>query len=158
MIPLIIALGAAAIAYTFTGENLVSSSEAKKMIRSGKIKKVVDVRTLTEYRLGHYPRALHLPVTKMNEKTTNELPKKGLLVYCNTGQRARIAAEKLIELGLHRRSLFKLELTPKTGTTSKVVSHRVIYSTIGHLAFNTLSRRSFSLRGKTVSCMTSPSK
>jgi phage shock protein E len=99
MIPLIIALGAAAIAYTFTGENLVSSSEAKKMIRSGKIKKVVDVRTLTEYRLGHYPRALHLPVTKMNEKTTNELPKKGLLVYCNTGQRARIAAEKLIELG-----------------------------------------------------------
>jgi phage shock protein E len=99
MIPLIIALGAAAIVYTFTGENLVSSSEAKKMIRSGKIKKVVDVRTLTEYRLGHYPRALHLPVTKMNEKTTNELPKKGLLVYCNTGQRARIAAEKLIELG-----------------------------------------------------------
>lgn len=99
MIPLIIALGAAAIAYTLTGENLVSSSEAKKMIKSGKIKKVVDVRTLTEYRLGHYPRALHLPVTKMNEKTTNELPKKGLLVYCNTGQRARIAAEKLIELG-----------------------------------------------------------
>jgi len=99
MIPLIIALGAAAIVYTFTGENLVSSSEAKKMIRSGKIKKVIDVRTLTEYRLGHYPRALHLPVTKMNEKTTNELPKKGLLVYCNTGQRARIAAEKLIELG-----------------------------------------------------------
>jgi len=99
MIPLIIALGAAAIAYTLTGENLVSSSEAKKMIKNGKIKKVVDVRTLTEYRLGHYPRALHLPVTKMNEKTTNELPKKGLLVYCNTGQRARIAAEKLIELG-----------------------------------------------------------
>ena len=99
MIPLIIALGTAAIVYTFTGENLVSSSEAKKMIKSGKIKKVIDVRTSTEYRLGHYPRALHLPVTKMNEKTTDELPKKGLLVYCNTGQRARIAAEKLEALG-----------------------------------------------------------
>ena len=99
MIPLIIALGATALAYTFTGENLVSASEAKKLIKSGKIKKVIDVRTSTEYRLGHYPRALHLPVNKMNEKTTTELPKKGLLVYCNTGQRARIAAEKLIDLG-----------------------------------------------------------
>lgn len=99
MIPLVIAFGAAALAYTFTGENLVSASEAKKLIKSGKIKKVIDVRTSTEYRLGHYPRALHLPVNKMNEKTTTELPKKGLLVYCNTGQRARIAAEKLIDLG-----------------------------------------------------------
>lgn len=99
MLPLIIALGAAAIAYTFTGENLVSAEEAKKMIKSGKIKKVIDVRTITEYSLGHYRGAIHLPVNKMNSKTTSELPKKGLLVYCNTGQRARIAAEKLIGLG-----------------------------------------------------------
>ena len=91
-------LGAAA-AYTYFGENLVSAAEAKKMIRSGKIKKVIDVRTAAEYRAGHYPRALHIPVNKINTKTTAELPKKGLLVYCNTGQRARFAAEKLIELG-----------------------------------------------------------
>ena len=99
MLPLIIALGGIAIAYTFTGENLVSSEEAKKMIKSGKIKKVIDVRTYVEYKMGHYPRALHLPVNKMNKKTVSDLPKKGLLVYCNTGQRARVAAEKLIEFG-----------------------------------------------------------
>jgi len=52
-----------------------------------------------EYRAGHYPKALHIPVNKINEKTTSELPKKGLLVYCNTGQRARFAAEKLESLG-----------------------------------------------------------
>jgi rhodanese-related sulfurtransferase len=100
MIPLIIA-GAltGALAYTFMGQNLVSSSEAKRLINEGKIKKVIDVRTMTEYRAGHYPRALHIPVDKINEKTTTELPKKGLLVYCNTGQRARFAAEKLEELG-----------------------------------------------------------
>ena len=100
MIPLIIA-GAltGALAYTFMGQNLVSSSEAKRLIKEGKIKKVIDVRTITEYRAGHYPRALHIPVNKMDEKTTTELPKKGLLVYCNTGQRARFAAEKLEELG-----------------------------------------------------------
>jgi len=99
MLPVLIALGAAAFIYTFTGENLVSSEDAKKMIKSGKIKKVIDVRTAFEYRLGHYPRAIHLPVTKINEKTVAELPKKGLLVYCNSGQRARVAADKLVEYG-----------------------------------------------------------
>ena len=100
MIPLLIA-GAltGALAYTFMGQNLVSSSEAKRLIREGKIKKIIDVRTITEYRAGHYPKALHIPVNKMDEKTTKELHKKGLLVYCNTGQRARFAAEKLEELG-----------------------------------------------------------
>ena len=100
MIPLVIVGGLAALtAYTFLGENLISSEEAKRLIKEGKIKKVIDVRTAVEYRAGHYPRALHIPVDKINEKTTSELPKSGLLVYCNTGQRARFAAERLTELG-----------------------------------------------------------
>src|SRR5210317_1315049 len=100
MIPLIIA-GAltGALAYTYMGQNLISASEAKRLIKKGKIKKVIDVRTITEYRTGHYPKALHIPVDKINKKTTAELPNGGLLVYCNTGQRARFAAEKLVELG-----------------------------------------------------------
>ena len=39
-------------------------------------KEGIDVRTVTEYRAGHYPRALHIPVDKIDEKTTTELPKK----------------------------------------------------------------------------------
>ena len=96
---LVVGTLAAAATYTFLGVNLVSADKAKAMIRSGKIKKVIDVRTMAEYRAGHYRGALHIPVNKINKKTTTELPKKGLLVYCNTGQRARFAAEKLIELG-----------------------------------------------------------
>jgi phage shock protein E len=100
MIPFIIVGGLAALtAYTYFGPNLISSEEAKKHIKSGKIKAVIDVRTIMEYRAGHYPKAIHIPVNKINEKTTSELPKKGLLVYCNTGQRARFAAEKLESLG-----------------------------------------------------------
>ena len=100
VLPFIIAGGlAAAAAYTYFGENLVSSKDAKKMIRTGTIKKVIDVRTIAEYRAGHYKGAVHIPVNKINRKTTTELPKKGLLVYCNTGQRARFAAEKLEDLG-----------------------------------------------------------
>jgi Rhodanese-related sulfurtransferase len=54
---------------------------------------------IAEWRAGHYPGAIHIPGTMINRKTTAQLPKKGLLVYCNTGQRARFAAEKLRELG-----------------------------------------------------------
>jgi len=89
----------AALAYTYMGQNLISSREAKRLIKEGKIKKVVDVRTNAEWRAGHYPGAVHIPATMINRKTTAQLPKKGLLVYCNTGQRARFAAEKLRELG-----------------------------------------------------------
>jgi phage shock protein E len=100
MFPVIIAgTLAAAAAYTYFGKNLVTSKEANKLIRTGKIKKVIDVRTIAEYRAGHYKGAVHIPVNKINKKTTTELPKKGLLVYCNTGQRARYAAEKLEALG-----------------------------------------------------------
>ena len=100
MFPVIIAgTLAAAAAYTYFGKNLVSSKEANKLIRTGKIKKVIDVRTIAEYRAGHYKGAVHIPVNTIKTKTTVGLPKKGLLVYCNTGQRARFAAEKLIDLG-----------------------------------------------------------
>ena len=100
MIPIVLVGGLAALtAYTYLGQNLVSSQEAKRLIKDGKIKRAIDVRTAIEWRAGHYPRALHIPVDKINEKTTTELPKRGLLVYCNTGQRARFAAEKLENLG-----------------------------------------------------------
>ena len=100
MIPIVLVGGLAALtAYTYLGQNLVSSQEAKRLIKDGNIKRVIDVRTAIEWRAGHYPRALHIPVDKINEKTTTELPKRGLLVYCNTGQRARFAAEKLENLG-----------------------------------------------------------
>ena len=67
----------------------------KKLLDAGNVQ-VVDVRTKMEYNMGHYPGALHLPVSNMNEKSTSKLNKsKIVIVYCNTGQRARRAAEVL---------------------------------------------------------------
>jgi len=100
MIPLLIIAGiASAVAYTTSGKNLISSKDAKRLIKNGKIKAVIDVRTSLEWKAGHYSKALHIPVNKINKRTTSKLPRKGLLVYCNTGQRARYAAEKLEKLG-----------------------------------------------------------
>jgi len=86
----------ALVLYSLSGKQLVTASEAKKLLGSVK---VVDVRTPMEYRMGHYPGALNIPVTAINRRTTQRLPKSGILVYCNTGQRARFAAEKLVRLG-----------------------------------------------------------
>jgi len=75
MVPFIIG-GVLTVAglYAYFGENLISSHEAKRLIKEGKIKKVIDVRTATEYRAGHYPRALHIPVDKINEKDYDGTP------------------------------------------------------------------------------------
>lgn len=100
MIPYLLLGGLGALTvYTMSGSQLIESKKAKKLIKSGNIKRVIDVRTDAEWRLGHYPGAVHIPVNKISKKTTSKLPKKGLLVYCNTGQRARFAAEKLKKLG-----------------------------------------------------------
>ncbi len=90
---------AALAAYTLTGRNLVTSARAREMIRAGLIADVVDVRTATEFGAGHYPGARHIPAGSIDARTTAGLAPRGILVYCNTGQRARFAAERLEALG-----------------------------------------------------------
>jgi rhodanese-related sulfurtransferase len=57
---------------------------------------VVDVRTKFEWDRGHYKGAKHIPVTSLKESKFKGVPKgTGILVYCNTGQRARSAADTI---------------------------------------------------------------
>lgn len=74
--------------------------------------KVIDVRTEGEFKLGSVTRtnsegkvetiAIHLPGKDINE---NNLNKKGfnkddiIIAFCNSGTRARQAADKMIKLG-----------------------------------------------------------
>ena len=94
------------IYYTFSGYQYITSKEAKQMIVSGKIKHIIDVRTKNEWNLGHYDNAIHFPTGNMNNESIKRiLPKfnvkkeDGILVYCNSGQRARNAANKLNDAG-----------------------------------------------------------
>jgi phage shock protein E len=59
------------------------------------------VRTDIEYWAGHYPGAVHIPAARLLEEAYQMLPnlEEGILVYCNTGQRARHATEVLRSLG-----------------------------------------------------------
>ena len=86
--------------YTLTGSKLIPASQAKRLIESGQITQILDIRTKVEYDLGHYPGSIHIPVNKINKETVKNLNKNTTtLVYCNTGQRARYAANKLDKLG-----------------------------------------------------------
>jgi rhodanese-related sulfurtransferase len=93
------------------GNRLISDSKLFKLSKQSKIPIIVDVRTTTEWNQGHFPDAIHLPVqdiiadhnivnnlrewTKSNDHIYNSLNQPCILVYCRTGNRARIGAEKL---------------------------------------------------------------
>jgi phage shock protein E len=83
--------------YTFYSPLWISADEAKKGIADGRFTRILDVRTDTEYNLGHYPEAIHIPTQKLHEELETKLPNKqaGILIYCNTGQRSRYAADLL---------------------------------------------------------------
>lgn len=87
------------LVYTFSGDNLISSKDAREQIKNGEFPQIIDVRTKMEYNAGHYPGAINIPVLSINEETTKNLLNRRTLVYCNTGQRARFASKKLNELG-----------------------------------------------------------
>lgn len=63
---------------------------------------IIDVREEEEYITGHAVGAALFPVDTIDEKTAAELiPSKNtpLFIYCRSGRRSKIAAEKLSRLG-----------------------------------------------------------
>lgn len=83
--------------YTFSSPLWISAQDAKQAIADGKFPVILDVRTDMEYKLGHYPEAVHIPTARLADEIETKLPYKtsGILVYCNTGQRSRRAADIL---------------------------------------------------------------
>ncbi len=80
----------------------ISSATAKQLITANKFAGILDVRTAAEREvLGFYPGSYHVPASDLDVIVPQMFPDKNvaLLVYCNTGQRARRATEKLHALG-----------------------------------------------------------
>jgi hydroxyacylglutathione hydrolase len=55
---------------------------------------IVDVRARGEWESGHIPGSLNLPLTELDQRLS-ELPRRPLLVHCQTGGRAAIASSLL---------------------------------------------------------------
>lgn len=80
----------------------ISSATAKQLIAANKFAGILDVRTAAEREvLGYYPESYHVAADDIDVIVPQMFPDKNvhLLVYCNTGQRARRATEKLHALG-----------------------------------------------------------
>lgn len=68
---------------------------------------VLDVRSPEEFASGHVPGAINIPHDRIGERLA-EVPKdKDVVLYCQSGRRAGIAAQALAEQGYAR--LFHLE-------------------------------------------------
>ena len=79
----------------------VSFKEAKKIIDTQNCI-ILDVRSDEEFYTGHAEGAVNFDVDTINAETVAEqIPDKStpILVYCKTGERAKLAAEALSELG-----------------------------------------------------------
>ncbi len=91
------------LAYYYAVESpfRLRTMEARARIRKGEFTTILDVRSDIEYWAGHYPGAVHIPVGRLVEDAYNMLPnlEEKILVYCNTGQRARHATQVLRSLG-----------------------------------------------------------
>lgn len=77
----------------------ISIEKARELIAKGVITRVVDVRTDGEWDAGHYKGAIHLPIAKLHMARMVLDPTDTILVYCNTGTRARQAVLELEKMG-----------------------------------------------------------
>ena len=88
--------------YAMNSPYRVSSEIAKILIKNNKLDIILDVRTQAEVKtLGAYPGSVNIQSADLEKMMPKMYPNKNnlILVYCNTGQRARNATEKLHELG-----------------------------------------------------------
>ena len=80
----------------------ISAAEARQRLGAGEFDLVLDVRTGVERAtLGSYPGSVHLPAADLDAVFPARYPDKSIavLIYCNTGHRARLATDKLHALG-----------------------------------------------------------
>ena len=78
----------------------ISQSDAAAMMDEEGVL-ILDVREKYEFYEGHIPGAICYAYDKIDENITEVLPDKGqkILVYCRSGRRSKIAAQKLADLG-----------------------------------------------------------
>ena len=79
----------------------VSMEEGLKIMSESSDYILLDVRSLDEFASGHIPGAVLFPHDNISERTCETIlpnKKQRIFVYCRSGRRSKIAAQKLIDL------------------------------------------------------------
>jgi rhodanese-related sulfurtransferase len=66
---------------------------------------VLDVRSEAEWKAGHIPGSLNVPLAEM-ERRLKEIPRGRLIVHCQSGGRAAMASSLLLASGFSEVQLF----------------------------------------------------
>ena len=81
----------------------ISASRAVELVRDGAT--LLDVRERPEWRAGHAPQAIHVPLGEL-DKAPRRLPKnRPVVVVCASGMRSRTGAKRLRTLGFDATSV-----------------------------------------------------
>ena len=102
ILALLVYFAYAAYLYATDSPHRISSQDAKQRIQAGDIDVILDVRTdIERATLGSYPGSVHIQSADLEKVMPTQYPNKQtrILAYCNTGHRARAAADKLHALG-----------------------------------------------------------
>lgn len=106
MIPIVLsALMCAGCTAAQSSENVtyrqISMAEAVAMMKEEQNYIILDVRTAEEFAERHIPNAMNIPNEDIGTDEISALPDKDqlILVYCRSGRRSKLAAEKLVTLG-----------------------------------------------------------
>lgn len=98
----LVGLGLYLYIYAMDSPYRITAEEAKRRIQDGEFDVILDVRTNIERAtLGYYPNSVHIQSADLESRMSRDFPRKNIriLAYCNSGQRARAATEKLHALG-----------------------------------------------------------
>jgi phage shock protein E len=102
LITIVIALVGYAIYYARSSPYRIPAKEARQRLAADTVDVVLDVRTQMERdKFGFYEGSIHMPADQLHAHMATLYPNKDtrILVYCNTGQRARLATEILRSMG-----------------------------------------------------------
>lgn len=81
----------------------VSAERALAMVADGAM--LVDVREPSEWRSGHAPRAVHIPLGQLAQRSGRLPAGRPVVVVCASGARSRTAARELRAAGIEATSL-----------------------------------------------------
>jgi len=82
----------------------ITGPDAEILLAEDPTATIADVRAPDEYAKEHVSGAISLPVNTIEQEAPSALPDKtcAVIVYCRSGRRAALAAEKLDALGYIR--------------------------------------------------------
>jgi hydroxyacylglutathione hydrolase len=80
------------------GTPQIDVAELDARLKSGSVR-VLDVREESEFRGGHLPGAINIPVKRLPERVAKLKRDKPYAVICQSGNRSRTATDYLVEQG-----------------------------------------------------------